>query len=115
VRDAAFVLTDSGGLQEESTALGVPCLTLRDRTERPATVEQGSNRVVGTQPEAIVAAARQALRGDWSCGRLPELWDGHAADRIASILAAEAERIHSLYRALRARTTACRTVSASAA
>ena len=84
---ARVVLTDSGGMQEETTALGVPCLTLRENTERPITVEQGSNRVVGVAPAAILAACDAVLAGPARCGRVPELWDGHAATRIAAHLA----------------------------
>ena len=79
---AGVVLTDSGGLQEEATALGVPCLTLRDRTERPITVSEGTNEVVGTDPDRIVAAALRAL-ADPRPARCPALWDGHAAERAA--------------------------------
>jgi UDP-N-acetylglucosamine 2-epimerase (non-hydrolysing) len=102
---AAFVMTDSGGLQEESTALAVPCLTLRRSTERPATVFEGTNRLVGNDPEVIVAAARQALAGEAAEPRLPELWDGRAAVRIVDTLLAEAPRLRQSYSALRARTT----------
>jgi len=86
---AALALTDSGGVQEETTALGVPCLTLRESTERPVTVTLGTNAVVGTDPNRILAAARRALNGDWPRGILPEGWDGHAAERIAAVLCAE--------------------------
>jgi UDP-N-acetylglucosamine 2-epimerase (non-hydrolysing) len=81
---AALVLTDSGGIQEETTALGVPCLTLRENTERPVTVEMGTNRVVGTDEERIVEAAARALEAKPTGGppRVPPLWDGHTADRI---------------------------------
>lgn len=85
-RHAAVVLTDSGGLQEETTALGVPCLTLRDTTERPITVDQGTNEVVGTDPARIMDAVRRVLRGEGKQGRRPALWDGHAAERIVRIL-----------------------------
>lgn len=88
-KDAAVVLTDSGGLQEETTALGVPCLTLRENTERPVTVEEGSNVLAGTDPQRIVAEARKILRGEGKQGRRPHLWDGQAAERIVNILAAE--------------------------
>ena len=83
---ARLVLTDSGGIQEETTVLGVPCLTLRENTERPVTVTEGTNEVVGTSPERIVAAARQALDGGVKDGRCPELWDGGAAERIVNVL-----------------------------
>jgi UDP-N-acetylglucosamine 2-epimerase (non-hydrolysing) len=88
-KDAAVVLTDSGGLQEETTALGVPCVTLRQNTERPITVEQGTNILAGTDPGAIVAAARESIRGQAKQGRRPALWDGRAAERIAGVLAEE--------------------------
>jgi len=85
-KDAAVVLTDSGVLQEETTALGVPCVTLRDNTERPVTLSEGTNVLAGTEPTAIVAAARAALAGERKCQR-PALWDGHAAQRIVEALA----------------------------
>jgi UDP-N-acetylglucosamine 2-epimerase (non-hydrolysing) len=81
---ARLVLTDSGGLQEESTVLGIPCLTLRNNTERPITIEEGTNVLVGTDGARILAEAKRALdRPEGAAGRVPELWDGHAADRIA--------------------------------
>jgi UDP-N-acetylglucosamine 2-epimerase (non-hydrolysing) len=83
---AKLVLTDSGGIQEETTILRVPCLTLRDNTERPVTVELGTNQLVGRDPERIVAAYRKALAGGGPPGRLPPGWDGRAADRIADVL-----------------------------
>ncbi len=86
-KDAALVLTDSGGLQEETTALGIPCLTLRENTERPVTIWEGTNTLVGTDPEAIVTEARRALNGAGKAGRVPELWDGRAAERIVEALA----------------------------
>src|SRR5881396_3409058 len=82
---ARLILTDSGGLQEESTALGIPCLTLRENTERPVTVTQGTNRVVGTKTADIVAGYREALDGGRQ-KRVPELWDGHTAGRIRDVL-----------------------------
>jgi UDP-N-acetylglucosamine 2-epimerase (non-hydrolysing) len=86
---ARLVLTDSGGLQEESTVLGIPCLTLRENTERPITVEQGTNVVVGTRPEVIEAAAAEALdRPPGGARRVPELWDGKAAERIVEAVRA---------------------------
>jgi len=84
---ARIVLTDSGGLQEETTALGVPCLTLRENTERPITVEQGTNTMVGRDVMAIRKEAAEIFAGHGKQGRVPELWDGHAADRIADDLA----------------------------
>ena len=84
--EAKLVLTDSGGIQEETTALGVTCLTLRENTERPITVLEGTNTIVGSRPEAILAEAQKALRGDGKFGRTPDLWDGHSAKRIIDIL-----------------------------
>jgi UDP-N-acetylglucosamine 2-epimerase (non-hydrolysing) len=83
---ARLVLTDSGGIQEETTALGVPCITLRDNTERPITVDEGTNVVVGTRLEAIRAAANEVLESGGKAGRIPEHWDGRAAERIARII-----------------------------
>lgn len=83
---ATVVLTDSGGLQEETTALGVPCLTLRENTERPITVDQGTNILVGRDRTAILAAMQDILHGRGKRGRVPEFWDGHAAERIAADL-----------------------------
>ncbi|RSZ57240.1 UDP-N-acetylglucosamine 2-epimerase (non-hydrolyzing) [Massilia atriviolacea] len=88
-KDAAVVLTDSGGLQEETTALGVPCITIRENTERPVTVDEGSNVLVGTDPARIVAEARKVLRGEGKQGRRPHLWDGKAAERIVAVLTTE--------------------------
>ena len=85
-KDAALVLTDSGGLQEETTALGVPCITLRENTERPITIEEGTNVLAGTDPAKILAAAREILRSGGKQSRRPVLWDGHAAERIVEIL-----------------------------
>ena len=82
------MLTDSGGLQEESTALGIPCLTLRENTERPITVTEGTNTVVGTEPARVAAEALRALAGDGKQGRTPALWDGRASERIAEVLRA---------------------------
>jgi UDP-N-acetylglucosamine 2-epimerase (non-hydrolysing) len=83
---ATFVLTDSGGIQEETTALGVPCLTLRENTERPVTITQGTNQLVGTDQKRIVAAASKLLAGERKAWSVPPLWDGHAAERIVDIL-----------------------------
>ena len=91
--NAAVVLTDSGGLQEEATILQVPCLTLRGGTERPVTVERGRNLVVGVETERIVAGYRELriMSSEWPAP--PDLWDGHAADRIVEILARELPKI----------------------
>ena len=83
---ATLVLTDSGGIQEETTALGVPCLTLRENTERPVTIFEGTNRLVGTDPARIIAAAKDVLAGKGKAGKIPPLWDGHTAQRIVEIL-----------------------------
>ncbi|MGB8930868.1 MAG: UDP-N-acetylglucosamine 2-epimerase (non-hydrolyzing) [Anaeromyxobacteraceae bacterium] len=82
---AKLVLTDSGGLQEETTALGIPCLTLRENTERPVTVSEGTNTVVGTDTSRIIAEAVVALDGRGKGGRIPELWEGGASERIAAV------------------------------
>ena len=95
---ATMVLTDSGGIQEETTALGIPCLTIRENTERPITVDQGTNTLVGVNPRALIEAADLILAGGGKRGRVPELWDGRSAPRIASDLAdwlAAHERAHS--------------------
>jgi len=88
-KDAAVVLTDSGGLQEETTALGVPCITIRENTERPVTVDEGSNVLAGTDPAVILAETRKILRGEGKQGRRPHLWDGKAAERIVDVLTKE--------------------------
>lgn len=84
---AKLVLTDSGGLQEETTALGIPCLTIRENTERPITVEHGTNTMVGSDRAAILNGVDEILAGGGKCGRIPEFWDGQAAERIAADLA----------------------------
>lgn len=81
-----LVLTDSGGIQEETTALGVPCLTLRENTERPITITEGTNLLVGQDPLKIVSAVRDILAGNIKKGQIPLLWDGHASERIVEIL-----------------------------
>jgi UDP-N-acetylglucosamine 2-epimerase (non-hydrolysing) len=84
---ARLVLTDSGGIQEETTVLGVPCVTLRENTERPVTIREGTNRLAGIHPEGIRDAIREALTAPHR-PRAPELWDGEAAVRIVAVLAA---------------------------
>ncbi len=84
--EARCVLTDSGGVQEEATALGVPCLTLRHNTERPATVDVGTNRLVGTDPARVFEHVQAILAGRWHVGHPPPLWDGHAAQRIVDVI-----------------------------
>ena len=79
-------MTDSGGIQEETTYLGIPCLTLRENTERPITAELGTNEVVGTDTEKIIRNAKKILAGEWKKGNIPPLWDGRAAERIVNIL-----------------------------
>lgn len=88
-KDAVAVLTDSGGLQEETTALGVPCITIRENTERPITVDEGTNVLVGTDPARIVYETRKIMQGSGKRGKRPSLWDGKAAERIVAILAAD--------------------------
>ena len=83
---ASVVLTDSGGLQEETTILGVPCLTLRHNTERPVTVTHGTNIIVGTDKARILEAFHRAISGDFKPAGPPEFWDGHAAERIVRII-----------------------------
>jgi UDP-N-acetylglucosamine 2-epimerase (non-hydrolysing) len=85
--DARFVMTDSGGIQEETTALGVPCLTLRNSTERPVTVTEGTNILVADDRDRLLAEALKILDGGGKSGTVPELWDGRAAERIIGILA----------------------------
>jgi UDP-N-acetylglucosamine 2-epimerase (non-hydrolysing) len=91
VSGAAAAITDSGGVQEETTYLGIPCLTLRENTERPITVTQGSNRLV--QPLALLENVERVLAGKWPAGNRPDGWDGHAADRcVAALLKREQSR-----------------------
>ncbi|MFA9440907.1 non-hydrolyzing UDP-N-acetylglucosamine 2-epimerase [Uliginosibacterium sp. sgz301328] len=85
-KDARLVMTDSGGLQEETTALGIPCFTLRENTERPITIDEGTNTLVGTSPEQIILHASRALSDGGKVGRRPALWDGNAALRTTQIL-----------------------------
>jgi UDP-N-acetylglucosamine 2-epimerase (non-hydrolysing) len=93
---AAVVLTDSGGIQEETTALRVPCLTLRKATERPVTVREGTNQIVGQSPRTILAAVRDVLSGRFKSGRVPALWDGRAAQRIVKVLLNEESKVVTL-------------------
>ena len=83
---ATAVLTDSGGIQEETTFLGIPCLTMRDNTERPVTVELGTNVLVGTDFDKLSSELKTVLNGAWKKGSLPPRWDGHAATRIANVI-----------------------------
>ena len=86
VEHAKVVVTDSGGITEETTVMGVPCITLRDNTERPETCTIGTNMLIGTKPEAIKPALDQLFAGEWKQGAIPALWDGHTAERIVDIL-----------------------------
>jgi UDP-N-acetylglucosamine 2-epimerase (non-hydrolysing) len=84
ITGCTLAITDSGGVQEETTYLGIPCATLRENTERPITITEGTNRLM--KPSGLVAAAKEALEGKWRAGRRPALWDGHAADRAEESL-----------------------------
>lgn len=86
VERAKAVITDSGGITEETTVMGVPCITLRDNTERPETCTIGTNELIGTNPAAIKPALDKLFAGEWKKGAIPELWDGHAAERIVEVL-----------------------------
>ena len=86
VKHARGVITDSGGITEETTVMGIPCLTLRDNTERPETVEIGTNVLVGTNPDNIAPALDRLMAGQWKKGQIPEKWDGRAAERIVKAL-----------------------------
>ena len=86
MREATVVFTDSGGIQEETTALGVPCITLRENTERPITVEQGTNTIVGTDEHRIWNCYQETVSGSGKSGRVPTLWDGRAAERIIGVI-----------------------------
>ena len=86
VERAKVVLTDSGGITEETTVMGVPCMTLRDNTERPETITQGTNELIGTNPKAIAPAMEKLFSGKWKTGTIPHLWDGRTAERIVANL-----------------------------
>jgi len=86
VENAKAVITDSGGITEETTVMGIPCITVRDNTERPETVEMGTNELIGTDPSALKPALDKLFSGNWKKGEIPELWDGKAAERIIKIL-----------------------------
>ena len=88
VERAKAVVTDSGGITEETTVMGVPCITLRDNTERPETCTVGTNELIGTNPAAIKPALDKLFAGEWKKGAIPKLWDGHTAERIVDILSA---------------------------
>ena len=89
MRHSRLVLTDSDGIQEETTVLGVSCLTLRENIERPVTVSEGTNTLVGTNPDAITREAMRVLNGDGKQGWVLDLWDGHVAKRIVEVLSGE--------------------------
>jgi UDP-N-acetylglucosamine 2-epimerase (non-hydrolysing) len=82
VKHSKAVITDSGGITEETTVMGIPCMTLRDSTERPETCTVGTNELLGTNPKALKPALEKLFAGEWKKGGIPELWDGKAAERI---------------------------------
>jgi len=86
VEHAKAVVTDSGGITEETTVMGIPCMTLRDNTERPETITMGTNELLGTNPRAIKPAMDKLFSGEWKHGEIPERWDGHTSERIVEIL-----------------------------
>lgn len=86
VKNAKAVITDSGGITEETTVMGIPCMTLRDNTERPETITTGTNELIGTNPQAIKPALEKLFSGDWKKGGIPEKWDGETAIRIVEII-----------------------------
>jgi UDP-N-acetylglucosamine 2-epimerase (non-hydrolysing) len=86
VKHATAVITDSGGITEEATYLGIPCLTLRDSTERPETITIGTNELIGTNPDKLGPALARVLAGEWKKGGVPEKWDGRTGERIVEVL-----------------------------
>lgn len=86
VSNSKGVITDSGGITEETTVMGIPCMTLRDNTERPETITEGTNELIGTNPKAIKPALEKLFSGNWKTGKIPDLWDGKTAERIIEIL-----------------------------
>ncbi len=86
VKYAKAVITDSGGITEETTVMGVPCMTLRDSTERPETITTGTNELIGTNPAALAPALNKLFAGQWKQGAIPEMWDGHTGERIVQVL-----------------------------
>jgi UDP-N-acetylglucosamine 2-epimerase (non-hydrolysing) len=86
VQHARAVVTDSGGITEETTVMGIPCITLRDNTERPETCTVGTNELIGTNPDAVAPALKKLYEGNWKKGGIPELWDGKTAERIIKII-----------------------------
>lgn len=86
VKHAKAVITDSGGITEETTVMGIPCLTLRDSTERPETVTTGTNELIGSNPTALAPALDKLFAGQWKQGAIPEMWDGHTGERIVQVL-----------------------------
>ena len=86
VQHSKAVITDSGGITEETTVMGVPCITLRDNTERPETITIGTNELIGTNPVAIKPALDKLFAGEWKKGGIPELWDGKTSERIVKLI-----------------------------
>jgi len=86
VSNSKFVVTDSGGIQEETTVYGIPCITIRENTERPITITEGTNAIAGTDTELIISMVDQILDGKWKTGTIPKYWDGHAGKRIVEFL-----------------------------
>jgi UDP-N-acetylglucosamine 2-epimerase (non-hydrolysing) len=115
LRETLFAITDSGGIQEEATALGVPCLTLRNTTERPVTITQGTNRLVGTDTERIVSEGMKIINGFIVKGRIPHRWDGRTSKRIVGAILKKREEIRLLYRSVRQRAICLDFYSSSAA